>query len=119
MFNPCEKNLVCSGNKGEIKVVEYKNDEVSSKSKTRVGTHRSNGQGEKINDLAFSPNGKTFASAGDDGSIRIWEISKDTDQDGQILTGHNSSVMSVSFSPSGKLLASGSKDKTIKIWQID
>jgi WD40 repeat protein len=119
VFNPCEKNLVCSGNKGEIKVVEYKNDEVNSESGTRVGTHKNNGQIVKVNDLAFNPNGKTFASAGDDGSIRVWGISKDTDQDGKLLTGHDSSVMSLSFSPNGKLLASGSKDKTIKIWQID
>ncbi len=120
MFNQCEKNLVCTGNNGEIKIVEYKNDVVTSESKTRVGTHKNiDGQVVKVNDLAFSPNGKTFASAGDDGSIRIWEISHNTDQDGQILTGHNNSVMSLSFSPNGKLLASGSKDKTIKIWQID
>lgn len=120
VFNPCEKNLVCTGNNGEIKIVEYKNDVVTSESKTRVGTHKNiDGQVVKVNDLAFSPNGKTFASAGDDGSIRIWEISNNTDQDGQILTGHNNSVMSLSFSPNGKLLASGSKDKTVKIWQID
>ena len=120
VFNPCEKNLVCSGNNGEIKIVEYKNDVVTTESKTRVGTHKNiDGQVVKVNDIAFSPNGRTFASAGDDGSIRVWEISNNTDQDGKILTGHNSSVMSVSFSPNGKLLASGSKDKTIKIWQID
>ena len=120
VFNQCEKNLVCTGNNGEIKIVEYKNDVVTSESKTRVGTHKNiDGQVVKVNDLAFSPNGKTFASAGDDGSIRIWEISNNTDQDGQILTGHNNSVMSLSFSPNGKLLASGSKDKTVKIWQID
>jgi WD40 repeat protein len=49
-----------------------------------------------------------FASAGDDGSIRVWDISKGQNQDGELLTEHSQPVMSISFSPNGKLLASGS-----------
>ena len=59
-----------------------------------------------------------FASAGDDGLIRLWDIWKGQSQDSQLLSGHNKPVMSVSFSPSGELLASGSKDKTVRIWQL-
>ncbi|WP_017305463.1 hypothetical protein [Spirulina subsalsa] len=68
------------------------------------------------NYLAFNCNDQIFASAGDDGSIRLWDINKGQDQNSQLLSGHDKSVTSVSFSPDGKLLASGSK--TIRIWKL-
>ncbi|WP_019499912.1 WD40 repeat domain-containing protein [Pseudanabaena sp. PCC 6802] len=69
-------------------------------------------------DISFRADGKMLASAGDDGSIRPWDISKDRNQNGQLLSGHSKPVMSVSFIPNGKLLASGSKGKTVRIWQL-
>lgn len=71
-----------------------------------------------MNDLSFSPDGKMFASAGDNGSISLWDLGKAQRENGQLLSGHSEPVMSFSFSPNGKLLDSGSKDKTVKIWQI-
>ena len=118
-FSPHNKLLVCSGNKGVIKVVQYRNNVVSKDSQENFGTHiGTKGKKAKVNDLVFSCDGKMFASAGDDGSIRLWELGKGQSQEGQLLSGHDKPVMSVSFSPNGKLLASGGKDKTVRIWQI-
>ncbi|WP_204103566.1 MULTISPECIES: hypothetical protein [Spirulina sp. CCY15215] len=117
-FSPKNKLLVCSGNKGEIKVFRYESDKIIKEPQIELTHFRVNGKKSKVNALAFSCNGKMFASAGDDGSIRLWDISKGQSQDSQLLSEHDKRVMSVSFSPNGKLLASGSKDKTVRIWQL-
>jgi hypothetical protein len=67
--------------------------------------------------VAFSPDGKTLASAGQDQTIRLWNVF--TGQPiGDPLTGHTESVKSVAFSPDGQTLASGSQDDTIRLWDV-
>lgn len=61
-----------------------------------------------VTEVAFRPDGKTLASAGTDGTVRIWE--SPTLKPLQILTGHNGTATSVAFSPDGKTLASGGGD---------
>ncbi len=72
---------------------------------------------EYVTALAFSPDGKTLASAVHSVSdIRLWDVATGK-QIGQ-LEGHGSSVSSLIFSPDGKKLTSSSTDQTIRIWDI-
>ncbi|NEO52302.1 MAG: response regulator [Okeania sp. SIO3B5] len=70
----------------------------------------------KVNKIIFSPDGKTLASASDDGIVKLCRL-----DDSSIVTleGHNNPVTSVSFSFDSQILASASQDNTVKLWRLD
>ncbi|MEJ6484700.1 hypothetical protein N0Y54_25850 [Nostoc punctiforme UO1] len=66
--------------------------------------------------MSFSPDGKTIATASQDGTARLWTLN------GQLLQefkGHQGTVWGVSFSPDGKTIATASSDKTARLWPVD
>ncbi|MCE9529939.1 MAG: serine/threonine protein kinase [Planctomycetes bacterium] len=63
--------------------------------------------------VVFLPNG--FASAGDDGVIRIWDGVTFKARD---LTGHENAVHSLAVSPDGKRLLSSGFDGTVRLWSV-
>jgi WD40 repeat protein len=70
-----------------------------------------------INGVAFSPDGKTLASAGRDANIQIWDVA--TGKNIATLEGHTKAVWRVAFSPDGKTLASiGGLDRTLRVWDL-
>jgi WD40 repeat protein len=68
----------------------------------------------RITGLAFSPDGKTLASASGDQTIRLWDVDKK--QPVAVLRGHRSGVVAVAFMPDGKTLASGDVDGEVCFW---
>ncbi|KAG0288937.1 hypothetical protein BGZ96_007371 [Linnemannia gamsii] len=69
-------------------------------------------------DVTFSPDSQRIVTAGNDKTVRVWEVAGNG---GAILVleGHTSSLYSTSFSPCGKKIASCSYDKTIRLWSIE
>jgi WD40 repeat protein len=70
--------------------------------------------------VAFSLDGLTLATGGDDQVIRLWDL-RDPSAPPMQLTGHEDWVSSVAFSPDGRILASGGFDNSVRLWiaQID
>ncbi|MGA7935929.1 MAG: pentapeptide repeat-containing protein, partial [Kovacikia sp.] len=58
-----------------------------------------------------------LASAGDDGTVKLWDTT--TGECIQVLAGHGDRIWSLAASQTGKILVSGSDDKTVKIWDVD
>jgi WD40 repeat protein len=67
-----------------------------------------------ITSLVFTPQGDLFASGGEFGEIRLWQV--ENEKPLRILQGHVGWVLSVAFSPDGQYLASGSDDGMVKLW---
>ncbi len=63
---------------------------------------------------AYSPDGKTFVSASQDGTLKLWDA--ETGKEMRTLTGHKDSVNSCAYSPDGTRLVSASDDHTLKLW---
>jgi WD40 repeat protein len=69
---------------------------------------------DKVNCIAFNPDGSLLASGHMDGTIILWDPA--TGQRVRTLAGHARYINSLAFSPDGRLLASGSDDDTAKLW---
>jgi ferric-dicitrate binding protein FerR (iron transport regulator) len=65
--------------------------------------------------LAFSPDGRLLASAGREGTARVWEVNEG--EPALHLTEHGRDVRWVAFSRDGTLLATAGGDGTARVWQ--
>ncbi|HMV47376.1 MAG TPA: WD40 repeat domain-containing protein [Blastocatellia bacterium] len=73
------------------------------------------GHSDVVNEVAFSPDGETLATAGRDKTIRFWDYRTGKASRYGALSCH-SEVNCIAFSPQGDLLVAGHEDSSISIW---
>ncbi|WP_445631923.1 nSTAND1 domain-containing NTPase [Nostoc sp. DSM 114167] len=76
--------------------------------------NRLEGHSSAVYSVAFSPDGKTIASASSDNTVKVWDAV--SAKEITTFKGHSSAVIGVAFSPDGKTIASASLDNTVKVW---
>src|SRR5262245_5449468 len=69
------------------------------------------GHTDPINHMVFSPDGRTLASAGDDGCIWLWDMAQNRAK-ARISWGAKF-VFAIAFSPDGQTLAAGAEDSLL------
>ena len=106
-------------------------EEEPSSLEFRTATVIPTGHSKTVRGIAWSPSGKSLATASFDSTVAIFERSEDDEDYSTIgslggggewecvstLEGHESECKSVGYSYSGTLLASSSRDKSVWIWE--
>jgi WD40 repeat protein len=121
-FSPDGKRLVGGGGTHQVwRTVDGKPEKVEARGVVRI---RDAATGKELLTLApqraivwgvaFSPDGRRVATAGDSGEVKVWDAA--TGQQLLDLRGHTNTAWRVAFSPDGKHLASTSKDDTARLW---
>jgi WD40 repeat protein len=72
------------------------------------------GHSQRVLSIAFSADGRTLASAGEGGGLKLWQVAMR--QVALHLKGHLGTVGGIAFSRDGNLMATCGVDGTVRLW---
>jgi WD40 repeat protein len=109
-FNPIEDDVKFASVSSDRRVMLW-----GLESKTPLSILTAHTQAVKT--LAFSPDGKFLATAGDDGLILIWDV--DSRKLARTISAHRWTISALSFLADRNNLISASWDGSIKFWDMN
>jgi WD40 repeat protein len=104
MFSPNSRRVVTLGRRGIVSVWETSTGDLLA---TLKHSHF-------LRDCNFSTDGLWFATACQDGSVRIWDAATYEPEVGAL--NHPNWAFSVKFSPDGRYLLTGCRDNQVRLW---
>ncbi len=73
------------------------------------------GHGDSVNEVIFSPDGRTLATASFDGTVRLWDMRRSTPR--VTLTGHTGIVKALVYTADNRIYACGpGLDGKLRLW---
>jgi WD40 repeat protein/energy-coupling factor transporter ATP-binding protein EcfA2 len=108
-FSPTEPQLLATASgDGTAQIWQIDSDQL---------LHTLTGHTDKVQGVAFSPNGQLLATSSNDKTIRLWQVATGKSM-GNPLIGHTNKVHGLDFL-SNERLVSTSEDSTLRIWDVN
>jgi WD40 repeat protein len=107
--------LMAVGPRRAAAAADAHGDPLPQRAKIRIGTTRFR-HGDTVTAAAFSPDGRTAATASRDGTLSLWEA--ESGKERVRYRGHAGAVLAVAFTRGGERLISGGTDGTVRVWRV-
>jgi WD40 repeat protein len=115
-WSPDGKRFVAGLRDRTVRLYQLEWEDRLGPSFEEIETFTVEGQGG-LRTVAYSADGRMVASAGHDGSVRLWDAKKHGTMIRE-FKGHSDMVEAVIFSHDAKMLISAGEDGTIKTWDV-